>query len=132
MPTTGTIYVVGGLPRPDRRRLVLATAADRAEAVLFEFESVFPRDDRPRKAIEAARAWLRGEITVGSARAAAFAAHAAARQAGTNVAAVAAARAAAHAAAVAHVADHLAPALAYANKASARSPTKIFGRQGKL
>ncbi len=37
-----------------------------------------PVDDRPRKALESARAWQQGEITISDARTAAFAAHAAA------------------------------------------------------
>jgi len=56
-------------------------AADCAEHVLPYFEAKHPQDDRPRKAIEAARAWVRGEIRCGEARAAALAAHAAARDA---------------------------------------------------
>ena len=38
-------------------------AADFAERVLPLFEAQYPDDDRPRKAIEAARAYARGEIT---------------------------------------------------------------------
>ena len=38
-------------------------AADFAERVLPLFEAEYPDDDRPRKAIEAARAYARGEIT---------------------------------------------------------------------
>ena len=37
-------------------------AADCAERVLRLFEAKYPNDDRPRKAIEAARAFARGEI----------------------------------------------------------------------
>ena len=37
-------------------------AADFAERVLPLFEAEYPDDDRPRKAIEAARAYARGEI----------------------------------------------------------------------
>jgi hypothetical protein len=55
--------------------------ADCAEHVLPCFEER-PRDDRPRNAVEAGRAWARGEIAMGEARAAAFAAHAAACVAG--------------------------------------------------
>jgi hypothetical protein len=53
-------------------------AADCAEHVLPYFEEKCPKDARPRRAIEAARAWARGEIRVGEARAAAVATHAAA------------------------------------------------------
>lgn len=65
----------------DHRSLVL-WATDCAEHVLPYFEEKYPKDDRPRSAVEAGRAWVRGEIAMGEARAAAFAAHAAARAAG--------------------------------------------------
>jgi len=54
------------------RRAQAAWAADCAERVLPLLEDVFPGDDRPRKAIEAARAWARGEIRVSEARTAAL------------------------------------------------------------
>src|SRR4051794_15064822 len=88
-----------------RHRLLARWAADCAERVLPRFARRHPEDNRPSRAIEAARAWSRGEITVGAARAAAFQAHAAAREA-TDDAARAAARAAGHAVATAHMADH--------------------------
>ena len=95
-------------------------ATDCAEHVLPYFEEKYPKDDRPRSAVEAGRAWARGEIAMGEARAAAFAAHAAARDA-DQAAARAAARAAGHAAATAHVAGHATHAANYAVTA-ARSP----------
>lgn len=61
-------------------RMLVLRAADLAELVLPYFENQRPHDQRPRHAIAAARAWARGEIAVGQARAAAFAAHAAARE----------------------------------------------------
>jgi len=97
-------------------RSLAIRAADCAERVLPYFEAAHPEDGRPRQAIEAGRAWVRGEITTAAARAAAFAAHAAARNA-TDPAACAAARAAGHAAATAHVAGHARYAEAYATKA---------------
>jgi len=63
------------LDEQDHRALAL-WAADCAERVLPRFEGKCPEDDRPRGAIEAGRAWARGEIAMGEARAAAFAAHA--------------------------------------------------------
>ena len=98
-------------------RLLAIWAADCAEHVLTFFEGMYPEDDRPRKAIEAVRAWERGDLPMVDARKAAFAAHAAARTA-SNAAAQAAARAAGHAAATAHVADHARYAAAYAVKAA--------------
>jgi hypothetical protein len=104
------------LSKQDHRTLVL-WATDCAEHVLPYFEEKYPKDNRPRKAIEAGRAWVRGEIVMSEARTAAFATHAAARD--TNQApACAAARAAGHAAATAHVAGHAVHAATYAAKAA--------------
>ena len=104
-------------PRDDEDHRSLALwAADCAARVLPYFEGKHPKDDRPRKAIEAARAWARGEIRVGPARVAAVAAHAAARDA-DDAAARAAARAAGQAVATAHMAAHAPRAAAYAVKA---------------
>ena len=107
-------------PNEQDHRLLALWAADCAEHVLPHFEDKYPQDDRPRKAIEAARAWTRGEIRVSGARTAALAAHAAARDA-DDAAARAAARAAGHAAATAHVAGHSRAAASYAVKAAAAS-----------
>jgi len=103
------------LDEQDHRSLAL-WAADCAEHVLPYFEEKYPEDDRPRKAIEAGRAWTRGELAVGKAREAAFAAHATARDV-EDATAIAAARSAGHAAATAHVTDHARHAAAYAVKA---------------
>ena len=92
-------------------------ASDCAEHVLAYFEEMYPEDHRPRKAIEAARAWAHGDLSMVDARKAAFASHAAARDA-DNAAAKAAARVAGHAAATVHVADHARHAAAYAAKAA--------------
>lgn len=88
------------LEEKDHRSLVL-WITDCAEHVLPYFEEKYPKDDRPRRAIEAGRAWVRGKIALSEARAAGFAAHAAARAAG-------------HAAATAHVAGHARHAAVYA------------------
>jgi hypothetical protein len=98
-----------------KHRLLAAWAADCAEHVLPLFEAG-NADERPRRAVETARAWARGVVSVGDARKAAVGAHAAARGA-TSESATAAARAAGHAVATAHMADHcLGPAI-YALKA---------------
>lgn len=94
----------GGPLARDKHVLMAAWAADCAEHVLPLFENASP-DRRPRTAVNVARAWARGEVSVGEARQAATAAHAAAREA-TNESAIAAARAAGHAVATAHMADH--------------------------
>ena len=108
------------LSEQDHRSLAL-WAAVCAEHVLPHFEEQYPEDGRPRKAIEAARAWAREEIKVGEARTAAFAAHAAAREADEE-AARAAARATGHAAATAHAAaaaDYALKAVTHASKDAA-------------
>lgn len=97
-------------------RLLAVWASDCAEHVLACFEKAYPNDNRPRKAIEATRAWVRGDIPMIDARKAAFASHAAARAA-NNASAQFAARAAGHAAATAHVGDHARHAADYAIKA---------------
>lgn len=91
-------------------------AADCAERVLALFEARAPDDPRPRRAIEGARAFARGELRVGPARRLAVDAHAAARDV-ADPAAVAAARAAGHAVATAHMAAHARGAPAYASVA---------------
>jgi hypothetical protein len=96
----------------DHKSLVL-WATDCAEHVLPYFEKEYPEDYRPRKAIEAGRAWVRGEITISEVRIIAFAAHAAARNA-VDMAARAVARSAGHAAATAHVVTHASHAADYA------------------
>ncbi len=95
-------------------------AADCAEHALPRFEEERPTDARPRRVVEAGRAWAHREITMSQARAAAFDAHAAAREA-DRAEAQAAARAAGHAAATAHAATHAPHAAAYAVKAAAQT-----------
>jgi len=95
-------------------------AADCAEHVLPLFEAKYPEDDRPRKAIEAGRAWVRGELKMTEGRPAAVAAHAAARDA-DDPAARAAARSAGHAFGTAHMADHAQHAANYAAAAVAKA-----------
>jgi hypothetical protein len=98
-----------------RHRLLAAWAADCAEHVLFLFE-MCRSDERPRRAIEIGRAWVRGEVSTGAAQKAAVAAHAAAREI-ADKAAIAVARAAGHAVATAHCADHCLGLPLYALKA---------------
>ena len=97
----------------DDHRSLTRWAADCADHVLGLYEQECPDDNRPREAVEAARAWARGEIAAGEARAAALAAHDAARHT-ADPAARAAAQAASHAAATAHAAGQAAHAATYA------------------
>lgn len=106
----------GGLLDVVTHRLLASWAADCAEHVLDLFVTACPNDDRPRHAIDTARAWARGHATVLEAREAAYAAHAAARSASDPVAREVA-RAAGHAVATAHMADHELGAAGYAIRA---------------
>jgi hypothetical protein len=106
----------GGTLSDTNQHLLALWAAACAEHVLHFFEEVQPEDDRPRHAIEQARAWARGEITMSEARTAAGHAMAAARD--LRGAARHAAYAAGQAAAVAHVAELVRGAAAYAIKAA--------------
>jgi hypothetical protein len=109
-----TVRRGGTLTDADHRLLAL-WAASCAEHVLHHFELVRPSDPRPRQAIEAARAWARGEIKMMQAKWVAGDANEAARD--LKGAPRFAAYAAAQAAVVAHVAAHELGAAAYAIKA---------------
>ena len=118
-PTSRDLRLVtlrrGGTLTDADHHLLALWAADCAERVLHLFEKALPHDKRPRRAIEVARAWSRGEMTMMQARAASVASHAAARAA--TGAARDAARAAGHAVAVAHIATHELGGAAYAIRA---------------
>jgi hypothetical protein len=105
----------GGTLTDEDHHLLALWAASCAEHVLGLFESVRPDDPRPRDAIETARAWVRGEVTMTQARTAGGHAMGAARD--LRGAARNAAYAAGQAAVVAHVAAHDLGAAAYAIKA---------------
>jgi hypothetical protein len=121
----------GGTLTDSDHHLLALWAATCAEHVLHLFELVKPLDSRPRHAIEQARAWVRGDITMSQARAAAGHAMAAARD--LRGAARHAAYAAGQAAAVAHVAAHELGAAAYAIKAArAAAPDGEGERAGRL
>lgn len=95
-------------------------AADCAKRVLPLFEKAHPKDDRPRQAIQACRAWVRtGVFKMADIRGASLSAHASARVAKENEAACFAARAAGQAVATAHVPQHAYGAAYYALKAIA-------------
>lgn len=106
----------GGSLSLTKHRLLANWAADCVEHALSLFTSEYPEDNRPREAVEAARAWSRGKITVGEARTTAFNTHASAREVDVNAAQFIA-RAAGHAAGTAHMADHAPNAALYVIKA---------------
>jgi hypothetical protein len=121
----------GGTLTDSHHRLLALWAASCAEHVLDRFESARPGDPRPRRAIEQASAWARGEITMSEARAAGGHAMAAARD--LKGAARHAAYAAGQAAVVAHVAAHELGAAAYAIKAArAAAPVSEGESAGRL
>ena len=111
-----------------------------AEMVIHIFEDKNPSDDRPRKAIEAAKSWLAGKSNAyayaavdaaydstsnAAANAAAYAANAAAKAAYANAAAYSAANAAAYAANAAAYAANAAAYAAYAAAADKSVTDKI-------
>jgi hypothetical protein len=106
----------GGTLTDEDHHLLALWAAACAEHVLPLFESARPQDRRPRQALDAVRAWVRGEARMVQARAAGGHAMAAARvlQGPSRHAAFAAGQAAV----VAHVAEHDLGAAAYAIKAA--------------
>jgi thymidine phosphorylase len=114
-PRLTTLRRGGTLTDEDHHLLALWAAAC-AEHVLPLFEAARPEDPRPRQAVEHARAWARGQVTMMQARAAGGHAMGAARD--LRGAARHAAYAAGQAAVVAHVAAHDLGAAAYAIKAA--------------
>jgi hypothetical protein len=120
----------GGALTDADHHLLAWWAATCAEHVLPFFEAVRPSDPRPRRAIEQARAWVRGEVLMMRARDSAGHANDAARD--LSGAARHAAYAAGQAAAVAHVAAHELGAAAYAIKAArAAAPEGEAERAGR-
>lgn len=109
-----TVRRGGTLTDADHHLLAL-WAATCAEHVLPLFEGEVPDDDRPRAAIVAARAWVRGELPMLHSRAAGGHAMGAARP--LRGAARCAAYAAGQAACVPHVPEHELGAAAYAIRA---------------
>lgn len=110
--------------KEDQRAMAI-WAADCAERVLPFFEESYPKDNRPRLAIEVCRTWIRtGVFRMSEIRGASLAAHAAARAAKENETACFAAHAAGQAVATAHVPQHAYGGAYYALKAiAANDPT---------
>ncbi len=100
-----------------KHKLLALRAAKQAMRALHYFEKERPKDDRPRKAIEAIRAWAEGKLELGMAktRELSLDSHAAARAAKTNAARFAA-HAAGQAVATWHVPSHASGASWYAGK----------------
>jgi len=98
------------------KKALVIWAVKCAEHVLPYFEEKYSRDNRPRKAIETARAWVKKKIKLQEIRKISLASHAAARKA-KNPSAIAAARSAGQAVAACHAALHSIAAANYAIKA---------------
>jgi hypothetical protein len=121
----------GGSLTDNDHQLLAIWATDCAQHVLHHFEQASPGDDRPRRAIDMGRAWVRGEIPMMQARTAAGHANGAARD--LTGAPRFAAYAAGQAAAVAHVAAHELGAAAYAVRAArAAAPKEESEISGRL
>jgi len=121
----------GGTLTDSDHHLLARWAASCAEHVLDRFEAARPQDARPRQAIDLARAWAGGEITMSRARTAGGHAMGAARD--LIGAPRHAAYAAGQAAVVAHVAAHELGAAAYAIKAArAAAPEGESESAGRL
>jgi hypothetical protein len=115
----------GGLLSDADHQLLALWAARCAEHVLPLFEAERPLDSRPREAIDAARAWARGEMRMMDARACGGRAMGAARPLRRGPAGFAA-YAAGQAACVGHVAEHDLGAAAYAIRAvQAADPSSL-------
>ena len=125
-PRLVTIRRGGTLTDEDHRRLAL-WAALCAEHVLHLFEAEAPGDRRPRAAIDGARAWAGGRLTMMEARARGGHAMGAARplRGGPRFAAYAAGQAAC----VGHVPEHDLGAAAYAIKAVRAAESASAGRR---
>ncbi len=97
------------------QKILAVWACDCVERVLPYFEKNYPEDERPRRAIEAARTWIsNGVFKMADVRKAALAAHKAAGDIEEDDAARSAAHAAGQALATAHVPGHAIAAALYA------------------
>lgn len=106
---------IAELAKKTGHKTLVTWALDCAERVLPYFESKYPKDNRPRKAIETGRAWVKtGVFRMVVIRKASLDAHAAARDVKDDDVARSAARAAGQAVATAHVPTHSLAAAAYA------------------
>lgn len=97
-------------------------ALDCAERVMPFFEENYPRDQRPRHALETLQTWIEtGVFQMAVIRKASLDAHAAAREVGAESPTRSAARAAGQAVATAHVPRHAYGAAMYAQQAIYRA-----------
>lgn len=105
---TPLVQPLRGLIEQQLHRTLAIWAVDCAPPYLELFERQVPDDPRPREALLAAGAWMRGEIKMPEAKRAAHATHNAATRAGEagDAAACAAARAMGHVVGTVHTDSH--------------------------
>lgn len=89
-----------------KHRTLVLWVIDCSERILAIFEDKYPEDNRPRKAVEAAKDWASGKIKMTVAKKAALESHNAATEVQSDLAACAAARAMGHVVGTVHVETH--------------------------
>lgn len=89
-----------------KHRTLVLWALEYAEDLLKKFEAKYPSEDRPRKAIEACRAWVQGDIKMPVAKKAIHAAHNAATEIYDDIVYSSIARAIGQVIATVHVETH--------------------------
>lgn len=103
-------------------KILAVWAIDCASRVMPYFEKKYPKDHRPRQAIETLQVWINtGVFKMAVIRKVSLDSHAAAREAGEDNAARSAARACGQAVATAHVFTHSLGAAIYAQQAIYRA-----------
>ena len=104
------------------QKILALWAIDCAKRVLPFFEKKYPKDKRPRQALNMLRAWINtGVFKMAVIRKASLDAHAAAREVGEDSTAHSAARACGQAVATAHVPRHAYGSALYAQQAILRT-----------
>jgi len=103
---SGCLQPVRELIERQKHRTLVMWSIECAYRVLGIFEENHPRDERPREAVEAAKAWSRGDIKMKAAKKAALDAHNAASSVADDPPACAAARAMGHVVGTVHVETH--------------------------
>lgn len=110
------------LVRKTNHKTLAVWAIDCTERVQPYFEGIYPKDHRPRNAIETLQTWINtGVFKMAVIRKASLASHAAAREVGEDNAARSAARAAGQAVVTAHVPTHSMGSAIYALQAIYRA-----------
>jgi hypothetical protein len=89
-----------------KRRTLVLWALEYAEELADKFETKYPDEHRPRGAVNACRAWARGEVKMPFAKKAIHAAHNAATEIADDIIFCSIARAIGHAVATVHVETH--------------------------